>query len=150
MRKHLVLFLLLLFLPLGACEPFASPSTPGPGPVTSSPGPGPVTSSPGPGPVTSSPDPGPVTSAPGPGPVTSAPGPGPVTSAPGPGLVTPGTGCDKVAEVDRQVKELYNKQLEAIKAGRTEEAAQLNKAYAAAWQQLQYLRSICPHVPERR
>ncbi|MED2748457.1 hypothetical protein P4307_30300 [Brevibacillus porteri] len=116
MCKHLVLFLLLLFLPLGACEPFASPSTPGPGPVTSSPDPGPVTSSPGPGPVTSS----------------------------------PGPGCDKVAEVDRQVKELYNKYLEANKAGRTEEAAQLYKAYAAAWQQLQHLRSICPHVPERR
>ncbi|WP_208636185.1 hypothetical protein, partial [Brevibacillus porteri] len=66
-----------------------------------------------------------------------------VTSSPGPG-------CDKVAEVDRQVKELYNKYLEANKAGRTEEAAQLYKAYAAAWQQLQHLRSICPHVPERR
>ncbi|MED1785337.1 hypothetical protein P4V43_26290 [Brevibacillus fortis] len=141
MRKHLVLFLLPLFLLLGACEPFASPSTPGPGPVTSSPDPGPAISSPGPGPVTSSP---------GPGPATSSPGPGPVTSSPGPGPVTPGAGCDQVAEVDKQVKELYDKQIEAIKAGRTEEAAKLNKAYADVWKQLQYLKSICPHVPESR
>ncbi|RAT95578.1 hypothetical protein ASG16_022535 [Brevibacillus sp. Leaf182] len=150
MHKHLVLFLLLLFLPLGACEPFASPSTPGPGPGISSPGPGPATPSPGPGLVTPPPDPGPVSSSPGPGPATPSPDSGLVTPSPDPGLVTPGTGCDKVAEVDRQMKELYNKYLEANKAGRTEEAAQLYKAYADAWKQLQHLRSICPHVPERR